>query len=106
MAPPFGFRPPFGTVGVGHDAITTSCDSGMPVSCGLGGKLPRVPSCAVGETHVFRDPIEPLPDVRRPDARCAQIGSRRGISHAFQVSEHSGEPFTPSAACNLLAKDD
>jgi hypothetical protein len=44
--------------------------------------------------------------MRRADARSAQIGSRPGISHAFQVSEHSGEPFSPSAACNLLAKDD
>jgi len=50
-------------------------------------------------------PIQPLPDMRRADARSAQIGSRDGISHAFQVSEYSGEPFTSSLACNLLTKD-
>jgi hypothetical protein len=70
MAPPFGCRPPFGTVGVGH-----------------------------------ADPVESLPDMRRPDARSAQIGSRPGISHTFQVSEHSGEPFSPSLARNLFAKN-
>jgi len=59
-------------------------------------------ACGVGHA----DPVEPLPDVRRADARCAQIGSRPGIAHSFQVSEHSGEPFTPSAARNLFAKDD
>jgi len=56
---------------------------------------------AVGVGH----PIQPLSDVRRADARSAQIGSRCGISHVFQVSEHSGEPFTSSATCNLFAKD-
>jgi len=46
-----------------------------------------------------------LPDVRGAAARSAQIGSRCGIAHAFQVSEYSGEPFTSKLACNLLAKD-
>jgi hypothetical protein len=43
--------------------------------------------------------------VRRPDARSAQIGGPDRISHAFQVSSYSGEPFTSKRACNLLAKD-
>jgi hypothetical protein len=57
-------------------------------------------SCGVGQ------PVKSLADMRRTDARSAQIGSCPEISHVFQVSEYSGEPFTPSRACNLLAKDD
>jgi hypothetical protein len=37
--------------------------------------------------------IQPLSDVRCPDARSAQIGTPAGISHSFQVSTNSGEPF-------------
>jgi hypothetical protein len=59
------------------------------------------PSQVLGVGH----PPQPLSDVRRADARSAQIGSRCGISHAFQVSEYSGEPVASSLACNLLAKD-
>jgi len=44
--------------------------------------------------------------MRCPDARSAQIGSRCGIAHSFQVSEYSGEPVAASLARNLLAKDD
>ena len=50
-------------------------------------------------------PEQSLPDVGRADARSAQIGSCPLIAHSFQVSEYSGEPFTPSFARNLLAKD-
>jgi hypothetical protein len=37
-------------------------------------------------------PEEPLADVRRADARSAQIGGPDGIAQAFQVSAYSGEP--------------
>jgi hypothetical protein len=47
-----------------------------------------------------------LSDVRRPDARSAQIGGPDGISHSFQVSSYSMEPLPPSLARNLFAKDD
>jgi hypothetical protein len=50
-------------------------------------------------------PEQPLPDVRRADARSAQIGGPDGISRSLQVSSYSGEPFESIAACNLLAKD-
>jgi hypothetical protein len=45
-----------------------------------------------------------LPDVRRADARSAQIGGPDGISQLFQVNSYSGEPFAPIAARNLLSK--
>jgi hypothetical protein len=51
-------------------------------------------------------PVEPLPDVRRADARSAQIGGPDGISQAFQVKPYSGEPRPASSARNLFANDD
>lgn len=51
-------------------------------------------------------PEQPLPDVRRADARSRQIGSPDGISHSLQVSAYSSEPCTSVSARNLLAKDD
>jgi hypothetical protein len=59
-------------------------------------------SLAAGVGH----PVQPLPPVRRSDARSAQIGSPAGISQVFQVSANSGEPFTSIRARNLLSKDD
>jgi len=50
-------------------------------------------------------PVKSLADVRRADARSAQIGCRCGIAQFFQVSEYSGEPCTSKATRNLLAKD-
>jgi len=46
-----------------------------------------------------------LSDVGRGRARSAQIGGPDGISHRFQISAYSGEPFTSKAACNLFSKD-
>jgi len=37
-------------------------------------------------------PIEALSDVRRADARSAQIGGPDGISQVLQVSAYRGEP--------------
>jgi hypothetical protein len=47
-----------------------------------------------------------LADVRRADARSAQIGGPDGISQLFHFTTNSGEPLTPSRACNLLSKHD
>jgi hypothetical protein len=58
------------------------------------------PTVAVGH------PPKPLPDVRRADARSAQIGGPDGIVQCFQVSSYSGEPCTSKRARNLLSKDD
>jgi hypothetical protein len=41
----------------------------------------------------------------RARARSAQIGGPDCISHSFQVSAYSGEPFTSVLARNLLSKD-
>jgi hypothetical protein len=41
-------------------------------------------------------PEKALSDVRRPRARSAQIGGPDCISHTFQVSTYSGEPFASS----------
>jgi len=53
---------------------------------------------------VVGHPVQPLPDVRRPDARSAQIGGPDRISQCFQVSAYSGEPFTSKLARNLFSK--
>jgi hypothetical protein len=39
------------------------------------------------------------------DARSAQIGGPEGISHSFQVSAYSGEPFPAILVRNLLSSD-
>jgi hypothetical protein len=50
-------------------------------------------------------PVKSLPDMRRTDARSAQIGTPDSISQRFQVSAYSGEPYAAILACNLLSKD-
>jgi hypothetical protein len=50
--------------------------------------------------------VEPLSDVRRPDARSAQIRSRDGVARSFQVSANNVEPREASPARNLFSKDD
>ncbi len=59
-------------------------------------------SRVVGVTH----PVKPLSDVRRGDARRAQIGGPDSIASVFQVNAYSGEPLTPILARNLLSKHD
>ena len=58
-------------------------------------------SCAIGVGH---EP-EPLPDVRRADARSAQIGGPEAYPISFQVSAYSGEPLPAILARNLFSKD-
>jgi hypothetical protein len=50
--------------------------------------------------------VEPLSDVRRTDARSAQIESSEGVTRSFHVSAYSVEPIEAVLARNLLAKDD
>ena len=59
-------------------------------------------SRVVGVTH----PIKSLPDVRRTDARSAQICRPDGVLRTFQVSEYSIEPSKGIRTCNLLTKND
>src|SRR4051812_3646441 len=58
--------------------------------------------CDTGVAH----PPKALSDVRRADARSAQIGGPDGISQCFQVSSYSGEPNAAILARNLFSKDD
>jgi hypothetical protein len=71
-------RPPFGVHGLGHP-VSVDPLSGEP---------------------------EPLPDVRRTDARCANIGGPDGISQCFQVKAYIIEPRASVSARNLLSKRD
>jgi hypothetical protein len=50
-------------------------------------------------------PVQTLPEVRSPDAVCAEIRRRNGVVIVFQVCRHMIEPGKPRCSCNLLAKD-
>ena len=113
--PPRGLRPPLGHVGVGQCAAScaTICRSvrempmrepratdlrlrsrkasGVPFAC-----------CAMGVGH---EP-QALADVRRTDARSAQIDRPDGVTRCFQVSVNKVEPAEAVTACNLFAKHD
>jgi hypothetical protein len=81
------------------------------VTPGLAGRAPSdlfavafrelAASVVVGVGH----PVQALPDVRRPDARSAQIGGPDGISQSFQVVAYTGEPRPAKFARNLFPKD-
>lgn len=74
-----------------HFRLRSKCCSGVPPG-----------SWAAGVGH----PVEPLSDVRRVEARSAQIGGPDSIAQSFQVSAYSGEPLSSKSARNLLAKRD
>jgi hypothetical protein len=61
---------------------------------------------ALGVGHPDGTEEQPLPDVRRPDARSAQIRSPDGVALSFQVSANNVEPREAIPARNLLSKDD
>lgn len=63
-------------------------------------------SRAFGVGHPDGTEEEPLPDVRSPDARSAQIRSPDGVALCFQVNTNNVEPREASCARNLLSKDD
>jgi hypothetical protein len=62
-------------------------------------------SCACGVVQCLSDKPEPLSDVRRPDARSAEIDSPEGVTRCFHVRLNKVEPTEAVLACNLLAKD-
>jgi hypothetical protein len=93
-------------LGVGHSASLTA-----PTSVRIGllwsprlywYAFPPDAFVTVGVGHE----VDPLSDVRRADARSAQIGGPNGISQRFQVSTNSGEPRPAVSARNLLSKED
>jgi len=47
---------------------------------------------------------QPLPDVRRTDARSAEISRPEGVARSFHVSLYKVEPSEAVFARNLLAK--
>jgi hypothetical protein len=52
------------------------------------------------------DEPESLSDMRRADARSAQISRPDGVARSFQVSAYKVEPPEAVLARNLFAKDD
>ena len=73
----------------------------VPVLLGEGVAL-----FGVHEFAPFRHEPEPLPDVRRPDAVCAQYRRPAGVAFSFQVCENSVEPTMSNSGRNLLTKQD
>jgi hypothetical protein len=63
-------------------------------------------SLALGVAQPDSDEVEALTDVRRTDARSAQISSPEGVARVFQVSTYSVEPREAVRARNLLSNDD
>ena len=61
---------------------------------------------ALGVGQPYGSKEHPLSDVRRPDARSAQICRPDGVALSFQVSANNVEPREASPARNLFAKDD
>jgi len=57
---------------------------------------------AVGVPHE----VQSLSDVRRPDARSAQIERSKGVARSFHVSVNKVEPSEAATARNLLSKHD
>jgi hypothetical protein len=53
---------------------------------------------------VVGHPVQPLSDMRRPDAVCAQYRRPAGVTFSFQVSEYSIEPAMSNRTFNLLTK--
>jgi hypothetical protein len=74
----------------------------------FGDGQPTSVLCAPVELGLWRlcDPVEPLADMRRADARSAQIGGPESIGQCFHVSAYSGEPIPAKPARNLLSSDD
>ena len=104
---PSGFTPVSDIPGVSFQsrALHVGHPTSPPISSSSLRSPPRLvcpPPIVFGVGH----PVQPLTLVRRADARSAQIGGPNRISHCFQVSSYSSEPFTSIRARNLLSKHD
>jgi hypothetical protein len=96
--------------GVGHEARVATAFK-LTVALLPSGRRPvALAPLAICEPVAFptvgvgHEP-EPLPDVRCPDAVCAQYRRPAGVTLSLQISENSVEPTKPDGAFNLLAKD-
>ena len=118
-------------MGVGHGARCTACSFNGRAFFAIASSL-ALPSrqsrlLGVAQQAVFQSPApfpvcgfmpllsvlvgvghepQPLPDVRRPDARSAQISRPDGVTRTFQVIRNKVKPLKGSLACNFLSKDD
>jgi hypothetical protein len=90
------------THGVGQPASAASFDSAPPDWFGP----PFVPSVALGVFQPFSNKPEPLSDMRRAEARSAEIDRPEGVTRTFHVSVYKVEPTEAVLARNLFAKDD
>ena len=97
-------------LGVGHPANRAASVNVVPECRPLSVEYPAAaldaesPRVGVGHPHGTEE--DPLSNVRRPDARSAQIRSPDGVARCFQVSPYNVEPRKASPARNLLSKDD
>lgn len=86
-------------IGVGQDASRATSFNGRAFSpCRFDADDFQSRAAAVGHE------VQPLSDVRRTDARSAQIGRPDGVLRAFQVSPNKVEPSEAVFARNLLSK--
>jgi hypothetical protein len=96
--------------GVGHVANRAASVSVVPecrpLSVEYAAAALDAASPLVGVGHPDGTEVEPLSDVRRPDARSAQIRSPDGVALSFQVSANNVEPREAIPARNLLPKHD
>ena len=108
-APPAWFGPPLlpsVALGVFQPASKATLAKSPPPLSVLPNSCLRFPLSAppVGVLGVGH-PEQSLSDMRRADARSAQIEGPHGVSHVFQVSAYSGEPNAAILARNLFSKD-
>src|SRR3990167_787842 len=92
---------PLLAAGVGHEASWTISES--PNCRRSSIRLCRF-RCASLQVGVGHEP-QPLPEVWRSDAVCAQYARPNGVTFRLHVERHSIEPTESSRAANLFAKD-
>jgi len=94
--------------GVGHPAKHAAAAKSGPwlrIASDNPPSKVRTPLLARAAVGVGR-PEEPVPDVRRTDARRRKRDGPEGVFQGFQVSVYKVDPRVDSLARNLLSKDD
>jgi hypothetical protein len=98
------FDPPLGVFGVGQAAILAAVSIVNPSRTLPRSMLGRVLPVESSARQVGHE-VQSLPDVRRPEARSAQIRRPDGVTRSFQVRRNNVEPSKAVFGRNLLAKD-